>query len=201
MGLWIWDLFRIRNQKSQIPDKNMSKHEKSFVNFDKPYEQNIIGLKGIVIFGIGLFLLIVITFALMWVLQIQMEKIAVERDKEDGRNPMAMSDKDDLPPEPRIQGAPGFGIDGPKGRINLELREPQAEYRELTKIWNEELKNGQKNPQTGTIITLPIADAKKKFLEQNSSQKVDENSQKFFEQSHTYVSGSSAGRTMTDRRR
>lgn len=179
----------------------MSKHEKSFVNFDKPYEENTIGLRGIIIFGVGLFLLIVITFALMWVLEIQMEKLAVERDKEDGRNPMALSEKDNLPPEPRIQGAPGFGVDGPKGRINLELREPQAEYRELLKIWEDELKNGQKNAQTGTVITLPLADAKKKFLEQNSSQKLDENAKKNFEESQTYVSGSSAGRTMTDKRR
>ncbi len=179
----------------------MAKHEKSFVNFDKPYEQNIIGMRGIVIFGVGLFLLIVVTFALMWVLEIQMEKLAVERDKEEGKNPMALSDKDDLPPEPRVQGAPGFGVDGPNGRINLELREPQSEYRELMKMWEKEWKEGQKNQQTGTVITLPIADAKKKFLEQNSSVKTDENAKKLFEESQTIVSGSSAGRTMTDRRR
>jgi hypothetical protein len=179
----------------------MAKHEKSFVNFDKAYEQNIIGLRGIIIFGVGLFLLIVITFALMWVLQIQMEKLAVERDKEDGRNPMALSDKEELPPEPRIQGAPGFGVDGPNGRINLELREPQAEYRELLRIWEKELAEGQKHPQMGTVITLPIKDAKKKFLEQNSSKHVDEKAKKTFEESQTFTSYSSAGRTMTDRRR
>jgi hypothetical protein len=137
----------------------------------------------------------------MWVLEVQMEKLAVERDKESLQNPMALKEKDDLPPEPRIQSAPGFGIDGPNGRINLELREPQAEYRELMKIWEEELKNGQKNQQTGTIITLPIAKAKEEFLKQNSSQKTDENAKKLYEEAQTYVSGSSAGRTMTDRRR
>ena len=45
-----------------------TKHEKSFVDFEKPYEQNIIGFKGIVYFGVGLVLLIVITFGLMWAL-------------------------------------------------------------------------------------------------------------------------------------
>ncbi len=45
-----------------------TKHEKSFVDFDQPYEQNTIGLKGIFYFGIGLFVLIVITFGLMWAL-------------------------------------------------------------------------------------------------------------------------------------
>ena len=31
-----------------------TKHEKSFVDFEQPYEQNVIGLKGIFYFGIGL---------------------------------------------------------------------------------------------------------------------------------------------------
>ena len=47
----------------------MAKHEKSFVDFDKPYEQNLIGLQGIIYFAVGLFLLIVITFGLMWALE------------------------------------------------------------------------------------------------------------------------------------
>jgi len=50
-----------------------TKHEKSFVDFDKTYETNVIGLRGIVYFGVGLFLLIVITFGLMLVLQNVME--------------------------------------------------------------------------------------------------------------------------------
>ncbi|CAN5428630.1 hypothetical protein BH10ACI1_BH10ACI1_05180 [soil metagenome] len=179
----------------------MAKHEKSFVNFDKPYEQNIIGLRGIIIFAVGLFLLIVITFALMWVLEVQLENRANEIDKKDNQNPMALTDKENLPPEPRLQGAPGFGVDGPNGRINLELVEPHAEYRELHKIWEKEWEEGQKNQQTGTVVTLPIEEAKKKFLEQNSSVKVDENTQKLFEESQTFVSYSSAGRTRTDRRR
>ena len=177
----------------------MAKHEKSFVNFDKPYEQNIIGMRGIIIFGVGLFLLIVITFALMWVLEVQMENYA--KETKDTKNPMAMSQKDNLPPEPRVQGAPGFGVDGPNGRINLELREPKAEYRELLKLWEKEWAEGQKNQQTGTVVTLPIDKAKEKFLEQNSQVKKDEAAQKFYEESQTFVSGSSAGRTMTDRRR
>ena len=179
----------------------MAKHEKSFVDFDKPYEQNLIGLRGIIIFGVGLFLLIVVTFALMWVLEVQMENYAKERDREGAQNPMAQSDRDELPPDPRLQSAPGFGVDGPNGRINLELREPQAEYRELLKMWQKEWQEGQKNQQTGTVVTMPIADAKKKFLEQNSSLKTDENSKKLYEEAQTFTSYSSAGRTMTDRRR
>jgi hypothetical protein len=52
--------------------------------------------------------------------------------------------------------------------VNLELLAPQAEYRELEKQWNDLLQNGQKDAQTGTVITLPIEDAKKRLLEQTA---------------------------------
>ncbi|MGC2238209.1 MAG: hypothetical protein WA584_18795 [Pyrinomonadaceae bacterium] len=179
----------------------MAKHEKSFVDFDKPYEQNLIGMKGIIVFGIGLFLLIVITFGLMWALLNVMESDAKESKKD--TNPMAYEKpREKLPPEPRLQVAPGFQVQGENGPINLELREPQAEYRELRKMWEKTWLEGQKDAKTGTIISLPIEEAKKKFLEQSSAQaKPNENGQKMLEESQTFVSYSSAGRTMTDKRR
>ena len=112
-----------------------TKHEKSFVDFEKPYEQNVIGLKGIFYFGIGLFLLIVITFALMWALLNVLEDDA-KTDKGQSE-PMALSERERLPPEPRLQLAPGFGVESPNGRVNMELRAPQAEYWELKKQWAE----------------------------------------------------------------
>lgn len=178
----------------------MAKHEKTFVDFDKPYEQNLIGMKGIIAFGIGLFLLIVITFGLMYALLNVMENDAKESKKD--TNPMSMKGKENLPPEPRLQVAPGFQVQGANGPINLELREPQAEYRELRKMWETSWKEGQKDPKTGTVISLPIDEAKKKFLEQSSAQaKPSEDGKKMLEESQTFVSYSSAGRTMTDKRR
>ena len=44
------------------------KHEMTPADLDKAYEANEIGLKGIFGFAIGLFLLIVITFGLMYAL-------------------------------------------------------------------------------------------------------------------------------------
>lgn len=176
----------------------MAKHEKSFVDFDKPYEQNIVGMRGIVIFGIGLFFLIVITFALMWVLMNVMENDAKETKA--SKNPMRLENKEDyLPPEPRLQAAPGFKVTSGRGDINLELREPQAEYREIRKLWETAWKEGQKDPQTGTVIALPIDEAKKRFLEQ-SAQKAqpNEEARKTLEQSRRLTSYSSAGRTMSD---
>ena len=42
----------------------------------------------------------------------------------------------------------------------LELREPQAEWRELRKIWEKGWKEGYKDQKTGTIVALPIDEAK-----------------------------------------
>jgi hypothetical protein len=175
----------------------MAKHEKSFVDFDKPYEQNLIGMRGIIIFGVGLFLLIVITFGLMWVLEDAMEGEALET--KGAKEPMAMTELEKLPPEPRLQSAPGFGVNGETGRVNLELREPQAEWREMRKMWLKGWEEGQKDQKTGTIVTLPIDEAKKKFLEQSSQMKTDENTAKLYEESRRQVSFSSSGREPSDK--
>ncbi len=172
----------------------MAKHEETYVDFDKPYEANIIGMRGIIYFALGLFLLIVVTFGLMWLLQNVMEQDAVENKS--SNNPMQLSKEEAVPPEPRLQAAPGFGVDGPNGRINLELQAPQAEYRELEKQWNKLLAEGQKDARTGMVITLPIAEAKKKLLEQSAAQK-SEGGQNEFEKSRMRVSDASAGRTST----
>ena len=180
----------------------MSKHEKTFVNLDKPYEQNLIGLRGIIIFGDCLFLLCVVTFGLMFFLQNVLEDQAKETDRIN-QNPMTkgMTGKDFLPPEPRLQSAPGFGVDSENGRVNLELRNPQAEYDELHKQWEKLWKDGQKDAKTGTVVTLPMDEAKKKLLEQNPKAVSAEQGQKSLEEATTFVSGSSAGRTTSDRRR
>ena len=78
------------------------KHESTISELSRPYEQNVIGFGGIVKFAIGLFLLIVVTFALMWLLKGVMESNKEEEFKAQ-QNPMAMTDRERLPPEPRLQ--------------------------------------------------------------------------------------------------
>jgi len=175
------------------------KHEKSFVNYDKPYETNIIGLRGVVYFAGFLFLLIVITFGLMVVLQNVMEEQAIET--KDEKNPMMMSDTERLPPEPRLQVAPGYSVESEQGQLNLELKAPQSEYRELERQWGKLWTEGQKDAKTGTVVTLPIEEAKRKFLEENVKTRSDEQTLKALDESRAIVSYSSAGRTATDKRR
>ena len=176
-----------------------TKHEKSFVDFEQPYEQNIIGLKGVFYFGIGLILLIIITFALMWALLNVFEDDAKTDKGVSG--PMAISEFERLPPEPRLQSAPGFGVESHDGRVNLELREPQAEYRELEKQWAELWEHGAKDEKTGAVSSLPVDLAKEKFLEQAVKARSGQDAEQETLRSKMYFSDSSSGRRATERRR
>jgi hypothetical protein len=134
-------------------------------NPDVSHEASDVDVGTIVKFVVGLFFLTVITFVLMKLLYNVLEDRATKADPK--RRPMAMSDRERLPPEPRLQAAPGFGVNLGEGKfINLQLREPQAEYNELTKIWKDVLE-GKPDPRTGKT-SMPIEEAKKKVLEDGS---------------------------------
>ena len=176
------------------------KHENTAQDFSKAYEENEIGLKGIFSFAIGMFLMIVITFGLMWAL-LNVFKDAAKEDNAEHRNPMLMSEKERLPPEPRLQLAPGFGIESEKGRVNLELREPGAEFNEFKKQWGEMWEHGRKDPKTGMVTMMPIDEAKAKFLAQNVKAKSGPEAEEFFKNSRVFISDSSAGRLASEKRR
>jgi hypothetical protein len=176
-----------------------TKHEKSFVDFDQPYEQNIIGLKGIFYFGIGLLLLIIITFALMWALLNVFQDDAQAEKGYSG--PMALSERERLPPEPRLQAAPGFGVESENGRVNLELNAPQSEYNELRKQYIETWERGEKDPHTGAVSSLPIDVAKEKFLEQGAKARSGAEAEQNALRSKMYFTGASSGRRAADKRR
>lgn len=173
------------------------KHTDSVADLNKMYEENEIQLKGIISFAVGLLLLIIVTFALIWALL----NVLGDYFKSDEVNPMAMSDKERLPPEPRLQAAPGFGVDSETGRVNLELRIPQAEYRELRKQWDDLLENGRKDPKTGMVSVMPIEEAKRKFLEQNVKAKSGAEADAVLSASREFVSEAGSGRIGSQKRR
>jgi len=175
------------------------KQNNEVIDFDKSYEENEIGLKGIFGFAIGLFLLIVITFGLMSALL----NVLRQNEKENAgpANPMGMSDKERLPPEPRVQLAPGFGIESDKGRVNLELLAPGAEFKEFRRQWDEIWKYGRKDEKTGMMSAMPIEMAKEKFLSQNVKAKSGPDTDELYKRSHWYFSDSSSGRLASERRR
>ena len=135
-------------------------------NPDVSHEASDVDVGTIVKFVIGLFVLTVITFVLMKLLYNVLENRATKADPPP--RPMALTEQERLPPEPRLQAAPGFGVNLGEGKqpINLQLREPQAEYHELAKIWNDVLA-GKPDPRTGKV-SMPIDEAMKKVVEDGS---------------------------------
>ena len=168
------------------------KNEPTVSDLDKPYEPNEIGLSGILKFGAGLFVLIVVTFGLMWVLYGVLEQNSVERFG--NADPMALSDKEQLPPEPIVQSAPGFKVDTPHGRVNLELAAPEAEYLELREVWDDQIEHGQKHPVSGTVIAMPIEEAKTVYLGMEKKAKSGPEAEKLAAESTKYVSDANSGR-------
>jgi hypothetical protein len=134
-------------------------------NPDVSHEASDVDVGTIVKFVVGLFFLTVITFVLMKLLYNVLEDRATKADPPP--RPMALSERERLPPEPRLQAAPGFGVNlGQDKFINLQLREPQAEYRELQKIWDGVLE-GKPDPRTGKA-SMPVKEAMKKIVEDGS---------------------------------
>jgi hypothetical protein len=175
------------------------KYTTSAVDLDKPYEQNDIELKGIFGFAIGLFLLIVVTFGLMWALLNVLDDYWVENAGDP--NPMKMSERERLPPEPRLQLAPGFGVESQDGRVNMELGAPQAEYIELHKQWQQLWEHGVKDAKTGTVVDMPIEEAKARLIGQNVKAKTGPAAEEVLNNSRTYFSDSSSGRMASEKRR
>ncbi|MBD0370414.1 MAG: hypothetical protein ICV60_06230 [Pyrinomonadaceae bacterium] len=81
----------------------------------------------------------------------------------EGEKPvMARTSEERLPPEPRLQAAPGYKVEGQ----DLELKEPQAEWKVVRRKWEEELTSyGVVDPDQ-KIARMPIDDAIKTIAQQ-----------------------------------
>jgi hypothetical protein len=176
-----------------------SKHNNESSGLNKAHEENEIGLKGILGFAIGLLVLIVVTFGLMWAFLGALKDNA--KETAGPQNPMAMSDRERLPPEPRLQLAPGFGVESEKGRVNMELQPPAAEYIELKKQWADLWEHGQKDKKTGIVTIMPVETAKEKFLAESVKAKSGADAEKLLADSTSFISDSSAGRVASEKRR
>ncbi len=176
-----------------------SKHVNSPVDLDKPYEENEVGLKGVVYFGVGLLALIVITFALMWGFLTKLRDFA--RESAGPANPMRLDEIKRLPPEPRLQAAPGFGVDSDTGRVNLELLAPASEYIQMKKQWDELRAKGRVDPKTGMVVMMSVEKATEKFLSSNIKAKSGVEAEKVLRDATKTVSDSSAGRLASETRR
>jgi hypothetical protein len=143
-------------------------------NVDVTHEISDVYVPGIVKFLVGIALLTIVTFFLGWALFRTFEKETVETPP----SPMALTEKDRLPPEPRLQGAPGFAEDLEKtaalkkeesgNAITAGRPQPKDALYEINILrshWNDVLKNGPVD-QNGKQYGLPIEKAKEEVLRQ-----------------------------------
>lgn len=134
-------------------------------NPDVTHEASDVNISGILKFVMGLTVLGAVVFMLMWGLFRFLN--AQETEKEPPAGPMAMTEEERLPPEPRLQAAKGFGVKRENGEwVNLEKKEPEAEYRVLREQWEQRLNCHSGDESQGPTPTcVPIAEAMKKLLE------------------------------------
>lgn len=124
-------------------------------NLDVTHETSDVNVGGVLKFVVGLTIFGVIVNVLMWGMFRFFN--AQEYEKEPKQGPMAMSKEERLPPEPRLQAAPGFGVKLVNGQwVNLEKREPEAEYRVLHEQWEKQLYCKKDKLPPGTIDDSPL---------------------------------------------
>jgi len=151
-------------------------------NIDVTHEMSDVQIGGIAKFVVGLFILMVASFVLMWGLFRMLGSTTVDAPP----SPMALTEKDRLPPEPRLQSAPGFAQEldkaaqaqkEKKAELSPQItgnsgapKEPMWEIRVLRDQWNDVLKNGPVD-QNGQRYGMPIEQAKEQMLKQLEQQK------------------------------
>jgi hypothetical protein len=119
-------------QVTETPDGSHIK------NPDVTHEASDVNISGILKFVMGLTVFGVVVFVLTWGLFRFLN--AQETEKEPPAGPMAMTERERLPPEPRLQAAKGFGVKLENGEtVDLEKREPEAEYKVLREQWDRRL--------------------------------------------------------------
>src|SRR5882724_3400464 len=158
-----------RGHVTETPDVSYIK------NVDVTHEASDVYIGGIARFVAGLSVLTIAVFFLMWGLLRMFET----RTKEPPRSPMAFSDQERLPPEPRLQGAPGFAQELEKQSNPAKAEEPVAnhvresggpkdplwEIKVLRQHWNDVLERGPVD-QNGQRYGMPIEKAKEEILKQ-----------------------------------
>lgn len=130
-------------------------------NVEVTHETSDINVRGVLTFAA---VLTIATTAISFGLVLLFNFFGAQQAKEPKPGPMALSREERLPPEPRLQAAPGFAITTEDGqRLNLELSAPQEEYRVLRRQWEENLRTGLKD-QSGNVVGMPIDRAMEKVV-------------------------------------
>ena len=146
-------------------------------NIDVTHEVSDVHVPAITKFVAALAMLMVFSFFLVWGVFRMFQAQTVEPP----RSPMALGEKDRLPPEPRLQSAPGFAEEldkaaqAGKEKRAIEANEitnkapapkgPLWEIKVLREQWNDVLEHGPAD-QNGQRYGMPIEQAKEEALKQ-----------------------------------
>ena len=187
-------------------------------NPDVAHEESDVNVKAILQFVGGLLFFGIIVSVLMLLLFKYFEAREAKLETRRPSGPMAFKENEKLPAEPRLQAAPGFGVqiekntpvnkeeigeighyDEKTGRVSLELNKPQAEMEVLNEIWKEQLEKGTLDPKTGATVGIPIEEAKKQLLEKNLPTRAPKDGRADGAQGADVPSYESSGRMMEKR--
>ena len=165
-------------------------------NVEVEHESSDINLSAVVTFAVVLAISIgVVAFGLTFLFGF-FEK---QQAKSPKPGPMALTQKERLPPEPRLQAAPGFGVKLENGQdVPLGLSAPQAEYQVLRKQWDENLKTGLKD-QSGNVVGMPIDAAIDKIVSEGLGSKAKQPNGKLSDYAISMPTASSSGREIEKR--
>jgi len=166
-------------------------------NVEVEHETSDINLRAVLTFAVVLAISIgVVAFGLRFLFSF----FAAQEAKRTPRpGPMALQQKDRLPPEPRLQAAPGFEVRLENGQtVRLEKSAPQAEYRVLRQQWEENLKTGLKD-QSGNVVGMPINAAMDKIVSEGLGSKAKQPNGKLTDYAIKMPTASSSGREIEKR--
>ena len=136
-------------------------------NVDVVHETSDVNVAAVMKFILYLTLMTIVVYVLMWALFRFFNSRAARTEPEPG--PMAMSEQEKRPPEPRLQLAPGFAeeLAKPGASQGLEqLTDPAWEIKVLRKNWEDSLDHGVRD-QNGNVVGVPIDEARRKLVQEN----------------------------------
>jgi len=149
-------------------------------NVEVTHERSDVSVMGVATFVVALTVAAILIHVGMWLL---FDYFNAQEAKAPQPGPMALKQNERLPPEPRLQAAPGFEIKLQDGRTeDLKLKPPQAEYRVLREEWEKMLRGEPKDP-SGNSVAIPIEQAMKQVVSgaglptnaKNASGKLEDN--------------------------
>jgi len=160
-------------------------------NVEVTHETSDISVRGVLTFAI---VLTVAAIAISGGLVLLFNYFNAQEAKQPKPGPMALTKEQRLPPEPRLQAAPGFAITTEDGqRRNLELSAPQTEYRVLRQQWDENLRTGLKD-QSGKVVGMPIDQAIDKITSEGLPSRVKGPGGKLIDYAVSMPTAASSGR-------